>query len=189
MEIATTKKRRVDPTLLQKWVYIKSEEWIQKESTRKIVSVSAPKSPNCVHEYGEKKSTHWADSFSHFFVFNTGSVFRLLIYCNMLFFGVFCTDPDIQWHRRDCWPASGPQWRPPPSPWSLSRWACPASCSQQRHCYPGRIYGWISNSKFFIAPLPQSLCDVKPKGAARELCAPYCAIRFLIFQLLYGMGA
>jgi hypothetical protein len=47
MDIVTTKKRRVDPTLVRKWVGRKSGKWIQK---------------------------WWVDSFPHFFVLNTGSV-------------------------------------------------------------------------------------------------------------------
>jgi hypothetical protein len=52
MEIVTTKKRRVDPTLLHKLVYRKSGKWIQKESTRKK-SVFLPHIlQSCVYKYG-----------------------------------------------------------------------------------------------------------------------------------------
>ncbi len=54
MKIVTTKKKRVDPNLLRKWVYKKSGKWIQKELTRKSQFIY-PNLQNCVYENGWKE--------------------------------------------------------------------------------------------------------------------------------------
>jgi hypothetical protein len=44
-----------------------------KKSTSKKSVYLSPILQNCVHDYGQKESNHWVDSFPHFFVLNTGS--------------------------------------------------------------------------------------------------------------------